>query len=202
MSNFDSIYQQIMHNILFEQEEEGRVALLPGGFKPPHKGHFQALRHIIDSHNATSAVVFIGTGERDGITADQSRRIWEIYAGYIGIPVRIEVSDVTPVRSVYEYADEHKNRHLFVGAGAEDMKRYAWFEKHADEFDKVELVSIPPQFGRISGTEIRQKIINNDEDALDFVPDIIHWSIKDNIANILNIKPILGTDKDESTLGL
>ena len=38
-----------------EAERTG-VAILPGGFKPPHKGHFEALRHIVNQNNAAAAI--------------------------------------------------------------------------------------------------------------------------------------------------
>jgi hypothetical protein len=32
------------------------------------------------------------------------------------------------------------------------------------------VIAIPPQFGRLSGTDTRKKIQNKDSDALNFVP--------------------------------
>ena len=178
-----------MRAILTEDVEEKRVALLPGGFKPPHKGHFEALKHIIDAHECTEAYVFIGNKDRDGITPAQSEMIWNIYGDNIdNVDVHAEISDVTPVKSVYEYADEHRDSRLFIGAGEEDMKRYAWFEKHADEYPNVELVPIPPKFGRISGTETRQKIHDKAEDAMDFIPRLKHWSDTDRVARIVGLR--------------
>ena len=177
---------QTFKQFLTENVSSG-VALLPGGFRPPHKGHFEALRHMITENGAESAIVFLGKKERDGFTVDQSKAIWEIYTGYINAPVDVIISEVTPVKSVYEYADVNRDMPLFVGAGLEDMNRYSWFEKNAADFPLVKLVPIPPQFGRISGTDTRQKIIDNDPDALSFIPDEIHWSDKDKIADILGI---------------
>lgn len=175
-----------MQSLLTEDVHNG-VALLPGGFKPPHKGHFEALKHIINENQASAAIVYIGKPDRDGITADQSKQIWDIYSNYINVPVTAIISEVTPVKSVYEYADENKNIPLFVGAGEEDMKRYAWFEKNKETFPNVHLVAIPPQFNRISGTDTRKKIQDNDLESLNFIPDQVHWTDKDVI-----YKDILG----------
>ena len=59
----------------FEQQEtrSERIALLPGGFKPPTKGHFNALRYLLD--DADKGIVFIGGKEREGITPEQSEQI-------------------------------------------------------------------------------------------------------------------------------
>ena len=169
-----------------EAERTG-VAILPGGFKPPHKGHFEALRHIVNQNNAAAAVVFIGKKDRDGITAEQSKAIWDIYGKYVGVPVTVAVSQITPVKDVYEYAEEVKDRPIFVGAGEEDMARYSYFEKNKETFPNVSLVAIPPQFGRISGTDTRKKIQDNDLESLNFIPDQVHWTDKEVI-----YKDILG----------
>ena len=76
---------------LLEQEQEA-VVILPGGFKPPHKGHFEALKYLLKS-GAKQAKIFIGKKERDGITQEQSLKIWNIYKKYI--PANVEVIAVT-----------------------------------------------------------------------------------------------------------
>lgn len=171
---------QTFKQYLTEADREG-VAILPGGFKPPHKGHFAALEHIINENNAAAAIVFIGKKERDGITAEQSKAIWDIYGKYLNVSVTVAISDVTPVKDVYDYADTARTTPLFIGAGEEDMARYSWFEKHKDDFPLVNLVAIPPQFGRISGTDTRKMIQDNDLESLNFIPDKVHWSDKDII---------------------
>ena len=86
------------------------VALYPGAFKPPHKGHFQVVKSLLDgSYNGKAygiddfvkvgdeilqnkvdvkpkidkVIVFPGGGERNGITKDESIRIWQIYSKYL-----------------------------------------------------------------------------------------------------------------------
>ena len=53
-----------------------KTALLPGGFKPPHKGHY-AIAKILSKEG--DVLVRVGSGERDGITQDMSIKIWKIY---------------------------------------------------------------------------------------------------------------------------
>ena len=74
-----------------------RIALLPGGFKPPTKGHFNALRYLLD--DADKGIVFIGGKGRDGITPEQSEKIWNIYAKYFDKPIEV-VSVPNPVKAV------------------------------------------------------------------------------------------------------
>ena len=172
----------------FFTEQTGSIAILPGGFKPPHKGHFEALRHLIKTSNATKAIVYIGNSPRDNITADQSQAIWSIYAKHVDVPVDIMISPVTPVKSVYEYVDEHLNTPIAVGAGEEDQARYSFFKKHVEKYPMVQIVIIPPQFGRISGTATREKIAARTDDAMSFVPDEVRQSPHD----LVTIREILG----------
>jgi len=95
-----------------------RIALLPGGFKPPTKGHFNALRYLLD--DADKGIVFIGGKAREGITPEQSEKIWNIYAKYFDKPVQV-VYVPNPVRAVYDFADENLDKTLLVGAGANVM---------------------------------------------------------------------------------
>ena len=169
----------------FEDQEQKveTVALLPGGYKPPTKGHYNALKYLMQ--DADRAVVFIGNKERDGITAEQSKRIWDIYAKYFDKPVDIAVSEVSPVKSVYDFADGNPELAIIVGAGAkdEDMKRYKYFEDNIEKYPLVRVVKIPIQSEGISGTKTRELIQQDIEQGIDyFVPEEVITSIQDRQA--------------------
>ena len=83
------------------------VALYPGAFKPPHRGHFEVVKRLLKgTHDGkpytldnykdvgssalnevkaeaiTKVIVFIGGKDRNGISPEDSKRIWEIYKKY------------------------------------------------------------------------------------------------------------------------
>ena len=162
-----------------------RIALLPGGFKPPTKGHFNALRYLLD--DADKGIVFIGGKAREGITPEQSEKIWNIYAKYFDKPVQV-VYVPNPVRAVYEFADDNLDKTLSVGAGAkdEDVKRYAYFTNNIDKYPLVNVVKIPMQEGGISGSQTRELISKDIDKALNyFVPEEVSSDDKERIKNIL-----------------
>ena len=176
---------------LFYEQEEGSVAVLPGGFKPPTKGHFKALQYILN--DAKKGVVFIGKKDRDGITADMSAYIWEIYAKYLSKPIEIKVSDKSPVLSTIEYVDSNRDKRVIVGAGSkdEDIKRYDYFVRNVDKYPLVQIVKIPPQEQGISGSMTRELISTSLDKALDyFLPEEVKSNINDRaqIKNILKYK--------------
>ena len=162
-----------------------RVALLPGGFKPPTKGHFNALQYLLD--DADRGIVFIGGKAREGITPEQSEQIWNVYTKYFDKPVEV-VYVPNPVRAVYDFADENLDKTLFVGAGEkdEDVKRYAYFQKNTEKYPFVNIVKIPMQEEGISGSETREIIQQDLDDAVDyFVPDIVSIEDREQIKSIL-----------------
>ena len=175
------------------------IALLPGGFKPPTKGHVGVLEDLLA--NASSGIVVVGKGERDGITQDMSASIWEVYAPYISKPIEIVKSPISPVKSVYDYIDERLSASFIVGAGApgrenvaldkkvvRDIDRYASITKNKEKYPYVEVREVAIKGDGISGTEARRKINNKDQDTIDyFAIDGLSNSDKDRIKKILNI---------------
>tara|TARA_R110000822_G_scaffold303668_1_gene428491 strand:+ start:1009 stop:1560 length:552 start_codon:yes stop_codon:yes gene_type:complete len=168
------------------ERQHQRVALMPGGYKPPTKGHFKAFQYLLQ--DADTGIVIIGNKDRDGITAEQSKAIWDIYAKYMGKPVEIELAENSPVRTVYEFADNNKEIAITVGAGAkdEDVNRYDYFAKNVEKYPLVNVVKIPMQEDSISGSQTRALMQSNLDEAITyFVPEELSETDKDAIKNIL-----------------
>ena len=55
-----------------------KIALLPGGFKPPHAGHYNMAKWLADKTGAT-VLIRVGAKEREGITREMSLKLWELY---------------------------------------------------------------------------------------------------------------------------
>lgn len=178
--DFNSLYTKIM-------EDTETVALYPGGYKPPTKGHYHSFEYLLQ--DADKGIIFIGKNERDGITPEESKQIWEIYAKYMKKPINVIISDVTPVKSVYDYADNNKNINIIVGAGDkdEDIKRYSYFENNIETYPLVRVVKIPLQAEGISGTKTRELISQDIDKAINyFVPEIVSDEDKASIRRLLS----------------
>ena len=184
---FGEKFNDLYNKLIAEDENTETIALYPGGYKPPTKGHYHSFDYILQ--DADKGVIFIGKKERDGITAEQSKQIWEIYAKYLNKPVEVIISDVTPVKSVYDYADNNKDVNIIVGAGDkdDDVKRYAYFEKNIEKYPLVRVVKIPLQSEGISGTMTRELIASDIDKAIDyFTPEVLSTEDKANIKQILS----------------
>jgi hypothetical protein len=113
---FDAAYNKVMHQLLFEAESKKMTAIFPGGFKPPHKGHF-ALAHSYATNPLIETVkILLGPTERtsnDGsvvIGMEQSKLIWEQY--YLpelplGKVQLVDMVNPNPMRQAFDYIQEN-----------------------------------------------------------------------------------------------
>lgn len=146
-ANKEAALQKVSQR-LAESLEDGSnvVAIYAGGFKPPHKAHFENAKIL--SAKSDKLIVFIGSKIREGeikITPEQSKEIWEIYSKYISVPVEIVISQITPIKDTYDWVDANQDKvdEIITGTTAEEMKKFAYFVKNAEKYPKVKLEELP-----------------------------------------------------------
>ncbi len=143
-------------------DQSTTVALYAGGFKPPHKAHYENAKLL--SQNADKLIIFIGSKVREGvkITAEQSKAIWEIYSKYLATPVEIVVSPITPIKDIYDWVDQNQSEvdKIITGTMADERSKFSYFVKNKDKYPKVELRDLPvivaKEDDKFSATEIRK----------------------------------------------
>jgi hypothetical protein len=143
-------------------DQSTTVALYAGGFKPPHKAHYENARLL--SQNADKLIIFIGPKIREGveITPQQSKTIWEVYAKYLATPVEIVMSQVTPIKDIYDWVDQNQSEvdKIVTGTMADERGKFSYFTKNQDKYPKVELRDLPvivsKEDDKFSATEIRK----------------------------------------------
>ena len=188
------------------------TALYPGGFKPPHRGHFEVVERLLKgTHNGKvytfddyktagpdvlsgkkdkiekidKVVVFIGAGERNGISAEESKAVWEIYKKYLG-NIEIYYKVPNPMGNASAYAKERPNEKFYAVTGvrseedSEDLRRITTFKNR----DNVTgLVVAGPSEQR--ATNFRQAILSGN---LDKVKDFFPAQLSNNeILKIINM---------------
>lgn len=108
----------------FLEQEQGRMLiLLPGGYKPPTKGHM----HMIESYNnnplVSKVIVLVGPKEREGITRDQSLAVFQLYG--IDRLGKVTIEDTkfdNPMLASFDYvekdprAEEYRGLTIAIGA--------------------------------------------------------------------------------------
>ena len=188
---------------LLEEENQGGIALVPGGFKPPTVGHFSLVDEVAKNPNINKVIVLIGHKDRDGVTKEESKAIWDIYKKYLPSNVEIKISDnpspVTDVNSLIKNNPE-SSFYPVVGIRGEmdlgDLKRFDSMKGKYENFQPL-IIKSEDGGGRISGTNTRSALIGGDKDRfLTYVPTELSDGDKENVWSILTKTPI-----DESVIG-
>jgi len=87
--------------LTFLTEQEGKyVVLIPGGFKPPHRGHYAMLNHYASNPNVENVMVLNGPKAREGVTQEMSQKLFNLYGG---LDPKIQFVDhKLPMRGAFE----------------------------------------------------------------------------------------------------
>jgi cytidyltransferase-like protein len=115
---------------ILEQKSGETVAILPGKFKPPHRGHLDMIKHYAGI--ADRVVVLVSPKEKDGITADSSVQILNMYLDDANVRnADVEIAQfASPVRAAMEYGNlpEMEGTKIILGAstkGGDAAERFA-----------------------------------------------------------------------------
>ena len=192
------------------------IALYPGAYKPPHRGHFNVVKSLLDGSYSGAiyskddykekgadllggvksekpkidkVIVFVGAGERNGITKEESIAIWKIYAQHLG---NVEILDgqKNPMFAAKDYAQASPDTEFVAVTGIRgekdfvDLRRVTTF-KNAPNVKGLALASKPGSGFRAS--DFRNKILSGNLDQItDYFPEELD---KEEILSILtNLK--------------
>ena len=169
---------QMVKESLETENKDKTIAILPGKFKPPHRGHLDMIKHY--SNVSDGVIVLISPKEKEGITAEISESILNTYIDDANIQnVLVEISQYSsPVRAAMEYGNLPKMRDakIILGAstkGGDAASRFAGniqkYVENAKVLDPLKYAFDP--IGEIlSATDFRNAIIEN-EDIDKFLPE-------------------------------
>jgi hypothetical protein len=104
MADDDDLNEEVF---AFLTEQEGKyVVLIPGGFKPPHKGHYSMLNHYAENPDVQDVVVLNGPKAREGVTQEMSQQLFDLYGG---LDPKIQfVEHSLPMRAAFELLGDEK----------------------------------------------------------------------------------------------
>ena len=166
-----------------------KIAFFPGSFKPPHVGHFTIVKELLQK--VDRLYIFISAKPRDGITAEQSMKIWKIYLSDTDMKkIIIHITKVSPIMATYKTISELKNDDLniYLIKSKKDSfnKRFEMFDKLKSKYNILSIHEwILPTFKTISSTNMRKTIKDNDyKNFKKFVP--LHLSER-KIKDVWNI---------------
>ena len=176
----------------FTEQKEKYVILLPGGYKPPTKGHLHMIKSYNDNPLVAKVIVLIGPKEREGVTREHSMQIFNLYGVSSLQKVSIESTKFdNPMVAGFDFvekdprAEDYKG--LIFGFGAsnkgDDAARAErlvdYFTKNPDRLRPGLQVEVPPIVDAlesdgtaVSATDLRKAIRDTDANTVQqLIPD-------------------------------
>jgi hypothetical protein len=158
------------------------TVLLPGGFKPPHGGHLELANKFASRDDVESVVVLVGPLEREGITRQQSMKVWNLLPTNKKVSV-ISTKENNPMNAAFNYVfslPKDSSKMIALGSSskdAADSKRSLIFKKAVERYKEK-----PDKFGNTSPKGI---------EVTDITDDV--YSVYSNRSDELNNKSISAT---------
>ena len=148
-----------------DKKSTSTICFYPGGFKPPHEGHYEVVKDLAARPYITKVIVLIGHKTRDGITKEMSKRIWDLYLAAAPMAkVEVKLSDnPAPIKDIFSIMDNDLELQAYVAGTPEDGEDQSYFQGLTKAFGtRVKPLSIEEkvitQGKRLSGTEVRNLI--------------------------------------------
>ena len=182
---------QMVKEMLMEQNKGETVAILPGKFKPAHRGHLDMIEHY--SKIADRVVVLVSPKPRDGVTAKTAEVILNLYLDDANLTnVDVEIPEApSPVGAAMNYGKrpEMKGTKIILGASTKDgdaAERFAGnVQKYAEDaevlnpldyaFKPVGEVLHASRFRQAiaDGSDIDKYLPDTSKDRVDYIVDMV-----------------------------
>ena len=187
---------------LLEQEGQN-IALVPGGFKPPTIGHFALVDEVSKNPNIDKVIVLIGHKNRDGVSKEESKEVWDLYKKYLPSNIEIQISEnPSPISDVASLIKNNPQNtyHPVVGIRGEmdlgDLKRFDSLEGKYSNFKTI-VIKSEQEDDRVSGTNTRAALIGGEKERFQsYLPTQLSSEEKNKVWSILTKTPI-----EEGTCG-
>lgn len=203
------------------------IALYPGAFKPPHRGHFEIAQRLLNGsingklygldnykqaggnvldkrfdkvEKVDKVVVFIGGNERNGINKEQSAAIWNIYKKYIP-NIEIVTEEGNPMTLARNYAALHNNEEFYAVVGIrekDDLKDLGRISAFKKTPNVRGLSVTSNDSNDVRATNFRKAILSGNLDQVrDFFPKSLSSDEMLKILNMLKGSIVSEQMKDE-----
>ena len=187
------------------------VAVVPGAFKPPHKGHLDMVRKYAEM--AEKVIVLISKPTKNGrrlpdspdgkpgreINADDSLQLWQILASDLPddkVEIKISPTHASPINAAYEYVGEEgplsPGTRVILGASTKDNDWRRWIGAEKYVKSGVELLdpeatavepTLRPSNEAYSATAFREALA----DPANNREEIADFVGKENVDNVLKV---------------
>ena len=150
------------------EEQQYTIGVFPGAFKPPHKGHFDVVKRLADMCDEVQ--VLISPKTREGVTADESYKVWELYKTLLPSNVNFLVVNENPVKETYDLITSNPDAKVIAAFGKDEFTRFSAILKN-EKYKNAELFDAGT-FGNVNATQFRIAIKSKKADLIQqFLPN-------------------------------
>ena len=135
-------------------QPEQTIALFPGSFKPPHKGHFEVVEKLLKT--ADQVVILVSPKIQDGITSDESIAVWDLYKPLFDGSVEVKVTP-DPIKEVFEVVEQNPDTNFVVALGNK--------HRNIEQYSNVKVFDAGEVDSKES-TELRMALLKDDEEEI------------------------------------
>jgi hypothetical protein len=125
----NQLVQELISPFLTEAKIQKGIALIPGKYKPPHKGHLFVVQELLKDPRIKAITILISPRVVNGITPELSKEIWEKYLQKYGIKAKVLISnEPSPVKATVNIIKNDPDNFYYVVTGyrtEEDLKDLA-----------------------------------------------------------------------------
>lgn len=195
VNHYFNVINEFVH--INEQPNTETIAMIPGSFKPPHKGHYAMIEHF---SNISDRVIVVISEPRESIrrtpggkiiTGNDAREILDIYIKAGKLPNIELVTAPQPVKWVYDFMaeDTTPGQKILLGVSGkgDDANRYLGAKKYAPEGVEVEASVFTDSDLNVSASTIR-KVLDSPTlgEINQFLPTHLTKEDKDKVLQILS----------------
>jgi hypothetical protein len=172
--------------------DEKITVVIPGGFKPPHRGHVEMINHFANLPNVDEVIIFTGSKPRESadgsvvVTAEKARKLFNLFdlapnVSFGNVRQRYKKDGSTyenpfmdAVRLLFN--KEFAGKNIAIGHPTKDADYGAKFKKIASYLKgemTANIVEVPPAdtTDNLSATDLRNAVQSNDlEELKRFIP--------------------------------
>jgi len=145
------------------------ICFYPGGFKPPHKGHFKAAMDLASRNYITEVNIIISQKEKDGITPEDSLKVWMMYLEASPSPkINVRLSEATsPIQDIFNYLKTAQSGETVYVVGGDDERDDQEYLKSIQTRypNNVKTISITEKDGKIAAPYVRGLLDTGDYES-------------------------------------
>lgn len=166
----ESFYFKYKAKLLREMNEQPKLAIVPGSFKPPHKGHYamvKAYSEMVGPDGKVLVVISAPSAKNqrktpDGkvITPEVAEQIMKIYCAKLP-NVDATIAPGGPVKFCYDIGDKLESGILIFGCSKkdDDIKRFKSIKKYIEDRNP-NLIVIDPQTTAVDVTAASEGVVS------------------------------------------